>query len=88
MAPQCWSALAGHFGFRDCCLPALQMTSFIKCGMLHVVGKLQSRAFRNAKFRGEQRNGSGDMALQSGQNFRNRECCLQGHRECSEGMPP
>ena len=70
----------GHSGTRECCLSGLNVSSFMEGGMLHIVGKLLRWAFWNAKAHGEQSNGLGDMAPQSGRDFGTRECCLPGHR--------
>jgi hypothetical protein len=32
----------GHLGTRECCLPGLEMATFMEGGMLHIVGKLQT----------------------------------------------
>ena len=81
-------ARSRDFGTRDCCLPGLEMASFMEGILLHVVRKLRTRAFQNAKNHGEQSNGLGDMAPQSGRDFGTRECCVPGHRMFKEAYLP
>lgn len=78
----------GHSGTRECCLSGLKMSSLMDGGMLHVFGKLWTRAFQNAKAREEQSNALGDMALQSIGTSGLRDCCLPGLPNVQRSIAP